>query len=461
MRTRRLAHRQQPRRTAEHAARQAATCAAQAATCHGAQQKLAGSLNVSPRTLRHWKTGQRSGEFEARPRGRRPGICDVATRNDVIRFLHRVTGPSVGLAALRALFPHVSRAILAELLARYRRIWRRRYHRSGYELTWHHAGAVWAMDFSQARYPVDGIYPYLFAVRDLASHRQPAWQPVASEKADEVLRVLADLMREHGAPLVLKSDNGSAFVAELTKAMLDEAAVWQLFSPAGHPQFNGALERSNSTLKTYTHQQAVAEGHPFRWTSDDLDRARTLANTISRPWGHRGLSPDQTWQSRAAITDQQRAQFQQALGEQRSIAAQDLGLDVSADLSHVDRSRLDRLAIARTLELLDYLTKKRVTRAANKPKRPSRKKLARDHSELAPASASSTPCAEKKKSRGLARSRAGATMQASSARREQVPPGNLSSPLRVSAQRERANSPWWRKPFTLLLSVVKAAKIKR
>jgi hypothetical protein len=66
------------------------------------------------------------------------------------------------------------------------------------------------MDFSQARYSVDGIYPYIFAVRDLASHRQLAWQPVASEKADEVLRVLADLIREHGAPLVLKSDNGSA-----------------------------------------------------------------------------------------------------------------------------------------------------------------------------------------------------------------------------------------------------------
>jgi hypothetical protein len=308
---------------------------------------------------------------------------------------------------------------------------------------------------------VDGIYPYIFAVRDLASHRQLAWQPVASEKADAVLPVLADLMREHGAPLVLKSDNGSAFVAEVTKAMLDEAAVSQLFSPAGHPQFNGSLERSNATLKTYTHQQAIAEGHPFGWTSDDLERARELANTISRPWGHRGPSPDQRWRSRTPITDQQRAQFEQLLTEHRSIAAEDLGLDLSAQLSHVDRSRLDRLAIGRTLEELAYLTKRRVLRAPRKPKRPSREKLARHHSELAPASAPSAPRPEKKKPRGLACMRAAATMQASSARREQVPQGNLPSPLRVSAQRERANSFCWRKPITLLLSILKAAKITR
>ena len=317
------------------------------------------------------------------------------------------------------------------------------------------------MDFSQARHPVDGIYPYIFAVRDLASHRQLAWQPVATEKAEAVLPVLADLMREHGRPLVLKSDNGSAFIAEVTQSMLEDAIVSPLFSPAGHPQYNGALERSNSTLKTYTHQQAVLEGHPFRWTSADLDQARQLANAISRPWGHRAPSPEEAWQSRMPVTDPQRAQFQQVLREQRLIAAHDLELDLSAELSHVDRSRLDRLAISRTLEQLGYLTKRHVTRAPKKPKRPAREKLARQTSKETPASSRGAPRAEKTASPGLAPARTSATMQASGARRKAVPKGSLTSPPHAPAQRERANSLWWRRPFTLLLSFVKAAKIKR
>ena len=65
----------------------------------------------------------------------------------------------------------------------------------------------------------------------------------------------------------------------------------QLFSPARRPSYNGALERSNGVLKTYTHRHALQEGHPLRWTSDDLDHAMQLANTISRPWGHEDRRP--------------------------------------------------------------------------------------------------------------------------------------------------------------------------
>ncbi len=96
------------------------------------------------------------------------------------------------------------------------------------------------------------------------------------------------LFAEHGPPLVLKSDNGSAFIAHLMRDAMLEAVVAQLFSPPKHPEYNGTLERSNGTLKTYTHQHAIQEGHPFRWTSEDLEHARQLANTISRPWGCKG-----------------------------------------------------------------------------------------------------------------------------------------------------------------------------
>jgi transposase InsO family protein len=409
----------------------------------------------------------------------------------VIRFLHQVTGPAVGLPALRALFPTISRVILSDLLGRYRRAWRRRYRQSGFQLQWHRPGAVWAMDFSEANHPVDGVYPYIFAVRDLASCQQLAWLPVADEKAETVLPILRGLFAQHGPPLVLKSDNGSAFIAAATQLAMLEAVVAQLFSPARRPQYNGALERSNSTHKTYTQQRAAVEGHPYRWTSQDLQYARQLANTISRPWGHTGPTPEEAWQQRTPITDDARREFQQAFGQARRKAASDLGLDLAESFSGADRARLDRLALARTLEQLGYLTKRRADRPPKKPKRLSREQLTRrahkhrsdQHLETAsdvtdgpPLSRTSTDT-----SRLLARSpdSATATAQRSAAQRTtrktlasargharmqgvvdaNLPPPSCDRPSTnsTSAQWERAYLSWLRRPITLLISRLKAA----
>jgi len=373
-------HRQWPRRVHEsQVRRRAVDYADRAAQRKARRSHIARQLGIAPRTLRHWRQRQKNDGLAPRSRGRRPLDVDVDARNEVIRFLHQVSGPAVGLPALRALFPDLPHVVLEDLLRRYRRVWRRRYRQSGFQLHWHRAGAVWAMDFSQPRYPVDGVYDYLFAVRDLASGRQLAWQAVASESAEAVLPILEQLFQQHGPPLVLKSDNGSAFIAAATTAAMQEAVVAQLFSPARRPQYNGALERSNGTMKTYTHQHAVGQGHPFRWTSQDLEQSRQLANTITRPWGHRGPTPEEAWQQRTALGDQERNHFQQTLAEQRVRAADDLGLDLdlSDSLVHADRARLDRLALSRTLEQLGYLTKTHVDRPPKKPKRLARDELER------------------------------------------------------------------------------------
>ena len=47
-------------------------------------------------------------------------------------------------------------------------------------LHWHRPGAVWAMDHTEPPTPIDGRWPHVLAVRDLASHMQLAWLPVAS-----------------------------------------------------------------------------------------------------------------------------------------------------------------------------------------------------------------------------------------------------------------------------------------
>ena len=478
---------QLPRRVAQQRARVAAVRYVKQAARQGvAKQQAARLLGVSPRTLRYWTKGHREDGLAVKPRGRRPLSCDVQSRNQVLRFLDQVTGPSIGLPALRALFGDVPRCVLEDLLRRYRRMWRKRYSKHGFRLRWHGPGRVWAVDFSDAPYLIDGVYRYLLAARDLASHQQLAWQPVNTEKAEEAVAMLRQLFAEHGPPLVLKSDNGSAFIARSTQQEMLEAVVAQLFSPARRPQYNGAVERSNGVLKTYTHQHAIHQGHPFRWTSQDLEHARTLANTISRPWGHEGQTPQEAWNARSPISDEERQTFQAALQKHRVTAAEDLGLDPSAELSVADRAALDRLALSRALQEMGYLTKTRVRRPPKKPKRKSRKELARRAAKLAeqtaapdnpspkaasPASQQTHPCHKQRRATArpvetstdkvLAKPSRSATMPVVGNAISESTSHSQQHPTVTSTQREWAFYSWLRRSITLLLSLAKAAKIMR
>ena len=192
----------------------------------------------------------------------------------------------------------------------------------------------------------------------------------------EILPILRDLAERYGAPLVLKSDNGSAFIASLTQLALTNLAVVQLFSPPACPQYNGELERSNGTLKDSTHAQALLEGHPSRWTSHNLDQARCLANNCSRPWGPTGPTPQEAWNARTPITAEERARFLELLEQHRVPARHEVGCDGIEELNHYAKSEIDRLAISRTLQELGLLEMEAVRRPAPRAKRPKREDLA-------------------------------------------------------------------------------------
>ena len=449
------------------------------------------ALGMSARTLRYWRRQQRLQQLAPAVRGRPATDCDVEVRNHVIRFLHRVTGPSVGLPVLRCLFPKIPRCVLGNLLTRYRRVWRGRYAPWGFQLTWHQAGRVWAMDHSKAYQPVDGIYPYLFAVRDLASHQQLAWHPVQTVTAEETLPILEALFREHGAPLVVKNDNGSAFIANDLRQAVQCKEVAQLFSPPHCPSYNGAVERSNDVMKTYTHHHAVSDGHPYAWKSSDVEHARQLANTISRPWGEDGPTPDEAWQAREPIDVEERGKFQAALAKHREVALVDLDLvNAEQPLSLANQARLDRLAMPRALEELGYLTFKRARRASQKPKRKSREqleaKLSQANSTLTDSANAPTTCADNNAQdvaphhQHLAMLAPVDTMKAGDACSSHDAPWShevcwsdhdvqpsdgadvqRASPDSPPARGERAISSWSRRLITPLVSLAKAAKIRR
>jgi hypothetical protein len=248
------------------------------------------------------------------------------------------------------------RSELQDILHRFRRVWQYQNQRLVHRLRWHHPGTVWAMDHVQPDQPIDGLYPYALSVRDLASHYQLAWQPVPDVTAETTNALLASLFWEHGPPLVLKSDNGSAFIARDTGKLLAAWGILHLRSPRATPQYNGSCEAANGSQKKTTEDQSALDAHPGRWTSNNLQRARTIRNQLGRPWGHRGPTPEQVWQSRQPIARNQRNQLNTTVDRYRQEERTRRGIPDEALLSGAAQASVDRVAISRGLKQLGYLS---------------------------------------------------------------------------------------------------------
>lgn len=326
--------------------------------------ETANLFHLSPRTLRDWRHQGAGGGFAARALGRPVLRSPREQRDEVIHLIDEL-GPGIGLAVLRTCFPHMLGAELEDLLARYRRVWRERNREPLRVLHWPIPGRVWAIDFTGPRAPVDGRYPYLLAVRDLASGQQLLWQPVVEPTAAVTGTALASLFASYGAPLVLKSDNGSAFIAATTQKLLDPFGVEKLFSPPGVPRYNGSIEAGIGSLKARTADHAVRHGRPGDWSWDDVEAARWEANATARPHGRTGPTPEEGWAARTPITAEERTLFRAAVDRLR----QDAPPTQDAPDAGTIRAT-DRYAIRRALEQHGYLfyTRRRIPLPIPRPK---------------------------------------------------------------------------------------------
>lgn len=482
-RDRRAERCQQPRREAEHQQRTTVVhCAERLHQCGLPWRQAARAVQTPERTLRAWRShpDQPPGR-----RGRPPLVTSRVQRNEVLHFVHHVCGAAVGLASLVALFPEVPRCILADLLRRYRRVWRRRYRRRGYRLIWHVPGRVWAIDHSRATHCVDGVYRQIFAVRDVACHRQLAWEPVRSTDGEDVQAILGQRFIEDDPPLVIKSDNGSAFRSTETRGWMLAQDALQLFSPVGYPQYNGQLERSNAINKTYTHHHAVAEGHPHQWTGEDLEAARQLTNRISRPWGAKGPTPDERWAMRTPITPEERDLFTAEVTRQRQEARRVLGYAEDEVLGVEAADEVERRAIGSALEARGYLTKVELSRPPRSKRRRRRESLERALRQQRetrfppPASGRSqddallTPSSPSVPSAPHPPPRVGSADVAShqlafTITNDTIPlvvepcsEAHSTRPPPGAAQCARPLTTWWRSLIALMISRVKAAMISR
>jgi transposase InsO family protein len=249
----------------------------------------------------------------------------------------------------------MARREIQDLLRRYRRIWRRRRSRLMRTLRWTKPGTVWAVDFSEPPQPIEGTFTRLLAVRDLASGYQLAWLPIGDESAATAISGLEALFRQHGAPLVLKSDNGSAFVAEEFSRCLGRWEVAHLLSPVRMPRYNGACEAGIGSMKARTHHAASTKGRAADWTCDDVEAARLAANQTARPWGIAGPTPEEAWAARGSDTSEERVAFLSAVRRHDRTARAEQGYQAGSELHPFAQAAVSRVAIRETLAELGLL----------------------------------------------------------------------------------------------------------
>lgn len=287
---------------------------------------IATLIGIASATIEDWRAAWQEHHLGASVRGRPARIAPPAERNAVIGAL-TLLGPAIPTLALRELFPWVARRELEDITRRFRGIARRKGELQ-HELRWLRPGAVWAMDATDPPSLVDGIYRSILVVRDLASGAQLLALPCLHNDEDTVLGALRSLFLEHGAPLILKSDNGSSFCSVRVREFLSQASVLLLLSPPATPRYNGACEAGIGVLKTRAHHEAVRHGRAGAWTSDDVEAARMLGS----------MAAEAAWIARKELT----AGDRNALGNAVEVERRRIrGLHPDAPVA-----TLERLAIA-------------------------------------------------------------------------------------------------------------------
>jgi transposase InsO family protein len=297
-------------------------------------------LGLSATTLRRWREERDTGRVGPELRGRRPFL---PTRPLLRALLDCVEELFVtGVRAIHRALPEFTRPAIEWAVARVRERRERRSYRA--ELIWTTVGAVWTMDHTELDEAIDGEFSFLLVVRDLASGRVLSALPTRSTDHGPVVEELERLFRIYGAPLVLKSDNGSGLVGESVGDLLARWGVTALRSPPRTPTYNGAVEAGMGSLKARVAEIARQQGRAGAPTRDDLDAAVTLQRALGRP-RTAALSPDEAWQRRTPVPEDERARFLAALAEARESLLRD----------GVPASILERTAVRNVLTAMHYL----------------------------------------------------------------------------------------------------------
>ena len=115
---------------------------------------------------------------------------------------------------------------------------------------WHEPRLIWAVDDIHVGH-CDGVKVWSNQIRDLSSRYQfnPKLGLGHVLVGDEVAMRLDRLFEAHGAPLVLKRDNGSNLDCKVVDQVLQSHGVIPLNSPPYYPKYNGGVERGQREFR--------------------------------------------------------------------------------------------------------------------------------------------------------------------------------------------------------------------
>ncbi len=270
-----------------------------------------------------------------RRRGRRPRVLTAVQRLQITQALQQ--DPRWGVARLRQRFPELPRNTTAIFVRAYKAARARNPRRPRCRLVRHVEGAVWAIDGTWMAGPVDGKSRRALVVVELKRRQVMALASVRGERVADVLALLRHLFARHGPPLVLKLDNGSAFIAEALRSFCQEHGIVLMHSPVRLRGWNGTCEVSGRWAKARAAAAAVARGNTTL-SQCDLDAAVTVKDSL------------------APVDEDLRDRFGVAFARERLLRAAELGLAFAQRLEDHVRRSLERVAARRALQKCHILT---------------------------------------------------------------------------------------------------------
>jgi len=308
---------------------------------------VSAALWIEERTLRDWEERWHNDRLATKPLGRPARALTRAQREVALAYLH-VTDGCVGVRSMMGVIEEpVSRAALLDIKRRFRYARSRRGGTLCAKLEWTRPGSVWALDWTDPESVIERLFTKILVVRDLASGQNLLTLPCVAESGEIAAREIEILIGRHGAPAVLKSDNGKSLRCGAVSLVLALHGILALPSPPRTPGYNGACEAGIGSFKVHVHHIAAASGRAAAWTCDDVLEAQRAVNTRVR---ENGLSAEDYWVTRRRFGAEERerlwALYRTHLRAERAAR----GLPDGVGIRAFEQDSLDRVALRRALE---------------------------------------------------------------------------------------------------------------
>ena len=207
------------------------------------------AAEIPPSTYWRWEKNLAAGQPAVHEPGPKPtGPLDMEALMDEILALAHGRERTHGTGALYEEHRDaISRRDLQELVAETRHDLNAAKDQATRHLEWHLPGSVWATDTVEIKIG-DEKY-YIQTIRDLASRYIITPYFTHTPTDEENAHALEKAFKCHGAPLLLKRDNGKNENGTAVAAVLAKWHVMPLNSPVAYPQYNGSVERAQDEIQ--------------------------------------------------------------------------------------------------------------------------------------------------------------------------------------------------------------------